>query len=182
MPPVLPRRLPQATPFVLHLAYDLADFKLVRAHWTKNFTRRFKPEEPVHALMAQVLEQIRADGYVVREYYAFPFDEQVLTLSAAEGTVKEHLYKALHQLNSIVFHFETPALQQFLPRALLDGTHERHFASDGTQLTVRFNPALRNYLLNVAQLDEVFALPPKTAPLSAAMKQILARPRRRRDS
>ena len=180
MLPTSPRRLPFATPFVLHLAYDLADFKLVRAHWTKNFTRKFNPEEPVHALMARVLQQIREDGYVVREYYSFPFDEQVLTLSVAEGTVEEHLYKALDQLDRVIFRFETPALQQYLPRTLLDGTHERHFGSDGTQMTVRFNPALRNYLLNLAQLDEVFAPQPKPAPLSPDMKRILARPRQRR--
>lgn len=182
MLPAPPRRLPRATPFVLHLAYDLADFKLVRAHWTNNFTRKFKPQEPVHALMAGVLQQIREDGYVVREHYAFPFAEQDLTLSVTEGTVAEHLHKALAQLDSVVFRFETPALRQYLPRTLLDGTHEGHFGGDATQITVRFNPALRNYLLNVAQLDEVFAPQPKPAPLSPEMKQILARPRQRRNT
>lgn len=172
------RRLPHATPFVLHLAYDLADFKMVRAHWTKNFTRQFKPDEPVHALMARVLHQIRADGYVVREYYAFPFDEG-LTPGSAGATPEEQIYCALRQLDSIVFHFETPALRQFLPRALLDGTHERHFGGNGTQLTVRFNPMLRDYLLNVAQLDEVFAPPPPRPAKSADEVWLLARPRRR---
>ncbi|MBC8082659.1 MAG: hypothetical protein H7Z21_05550, partial [Hymenobacter sp.] len=50
-----PRRLPFSPPFVLRLAYDEADFKMVRAHWTKNFVRKVPPGEPVHRLMARVL-------------------------------------------------------------------------------------------------------------------------------
>jgi hypothetical protein len=35
---------------VLHLAYDLADFELVRAHWTGYFVRKHPPGSPVRAL------------------------------------------------------------------------------------------------------------------------------------
>ena len=67
-----PRRLPVSTPFVLRLAYEQADFKMVRTHWNKNFVRKFLPGEPVHFLMARVLHQIRADGYVIRDQLRVP--------------------------------------------------------------------------------------------------------------
>lgn len=53
---------------MLHLAYDLADFELVRAHWTGYFVRECPPGAPVRALMARVLHQIRAAGHVVCDY------------------------------------------------------------------------------------------------------------------
>lgn len=162
------RQLPQGNPFVLTPAYDLTDFQLVRTHWTKNFIRKFGAGEPVHAVMERVLSQIRADGYVVREYYAFPFSEGLLPAQVGV-TAEEQLYHALRQLDRITFGFEMPALGQYLPRALLDGSHERHFGNDGTHWTVRFNPTLRHYLLNVAQLAEVLPppLPRPTAPKAA---------------
>lgn len=148
------RRLPYRTPFVLQLAYDLADFKLVRAHWTKNFLRRFSADEPVHALLARVLHQIRVDGYVVREYYVFPLEE--VTIESAEATREQQAYCALNQLDSVCFRFEMPTQRIYHPRHLLDGTKERVSGFTSTCVTVLFNPQLRDYLLNVAQLDELF--------------------------
>jgi hypothetical protein len=69
------RRLPFSTPFVLRLAYDQVDFKLVRKHWNKNFVRKFPAGDPVHHLMDHVLRQIRTDGYVVREHYLFLLED-----------------------------------------------------------------------------------------------------------
>ena len=151
---MLTRRLPYARPFVLQLAYDLADFKLVRTHWTKHFLRRFDPSEPVHALMARVLRQIRADGYVVREYYVFPLEE--VTIDAAGATREEQAYCALHQLDSVYFPFEMPTQRMYHRRNMLDTTQERLSGYTSTSVTVLFNPQLRNYLLNVSQLDELF--------------------------
>jgi hypothetical protein len=152
-----PRRLPYARPFVLQLAYDLADFKLVRAHWTKHFLRRFGPGEPARALMARVLQQIRVDGYVVREYYVFPLDE--VTIDSEEATRDEQAYCALHQLDSVSFPFEMPTQKLYHLRNMLDSTQQRLSGYTSTSVTVLFNPQLRNYLLNVAQLDELF--PPR---------------------
>lgn len=151
-----PRRLPFTPPFVLRLAYDEADFKMVRTHWTKNFVRKFPPGEPVHRLMARVLHQIRTDGYVIRDYYVFPWEE-VTTLG--EDTPEEQMYCALHQLDSVMFRFEMPALRQYHVRRLLDDTKERRIGCVDGLVTLLFNPALRNYLLNVAQLDEVLPAP-----------------------
>jgi hypothetical protein len=148
------RRLPDRKPFVLHLAYDLADYKQVRAHWAKNFLRRFSPDEPVHALMRRVLHQIRVDGYVVREHYVFPLDE--VTSHSEEATREEQVYCALKQLNSISFPFEVPAQQTYHCLHLLDGSRKRRNGYNSTCVTVLFNPHLRDYLLNVAQLDELF--------------------------
>jgi hypothetical protein len=150
-----PRRLPTATPFVLRLAYDLADFKLVRTHWTKNFVHKFAPDQPVHQLMARVLHQIRADGYVVREHYLFPLEEVTMLREAART---EQVHCALHQLGSVVLAFDMPTLQQYHERPLLDRTKEREVGCVDGVVTLLFNPVLRDYLLNVAQLDEV--LPP----------------------
>lgn len=154
------RRLPYATPFVLQLAYDLADFKVVRAHWAKNFLRRFGPDEPARALMARVLDQIRVDGYVVREYYVFPLGE--VTIDSEEATREEQAYCALNQLNAVSFPFEMPTQRIYHRRHLLDGTKERLSGLTSTGVTVLFNPQLRDYLLNVAQLDELF--PPAQPP------------------
>lgn len=150
-----PQRLPYSTPFVLQLAYDLADFKLVRAHWAKYFTRKFRSDEPVHALMARVLHQIREDGYIVREYYVFPLEE---VTTPGEHTREELIYCALNQLDSVRFSFEMPTLRRYHIRCLLDATKELLSGYTSTTVTVLFNPQLRSYLLNVAQLDELFPL------------------------
>lgn len=155
-----PRRLPFSSPFVLRLAYDEADFKMVRTHWTKNFVRKFPPGEPVHRLMARVLHQIRTDGYVVREHYLFPLAE---VTTPGEHTREEQMYCALHQLDSVMFRFEMPTLRQYHVRRLLDDTKERQTGCVDGLVTLLFNPALRNYLLNVAQLDEVLPAPRPTA-------------------
>ena len=155
-----PRRLPFTPPFVLRLAYDEADFKMVRTHWNRHFVRKFPPGEPVHRLMARVLHQIRTDGYVIREHYVFPLEE-VTTLG--EDTREEQMYCALHQLDSVMFSFEAPALRQYHMRRLLDDTKERQTECIDGLVTLLFNPALRNYLLNVAQLDEVL---PASRPAS----------------
>ncbi len=152
-----PRRLPPATPFVLRLAYDLADFKLVRTHWTKNFVRKFAPDQPVHQLMARVLHHIRADNYVVREHYLFPLEEVTMLREAART---EQVHCALHQLGSVVFAFKMPTLQQYHERPLLDHTKKREVGCVDGVVTLLFNPVLRDYLLNVAQLDEVLPLLP----------------------
>ena len=151
-----PRRLPFSAPFVLRLAYDEADFKMVRTHWNKHFVRKFPLGEPVHRLMARVLHQIRTDGYVIREHYAFPLEEVTIL---GEDTREEQMYCALHQLDSVMFRFEAPALRQYHVRRLLDDTKERHIGCVDGVVTLLFNPALRNYLLNVAQLDEVLPAP-----------------------
>lgn len=153
-------RLPYSTPFVLQLAYDLADFKLVRAHWAKNFRRKFGPTEPVHALMARVLHQIRADGYVLRDAYVFPLDE-VTTLSQ-EATREQQAYCALNQLEAVSFPFEMPTERRYHRRPLLNGSAALPSHYTSTSVRVVFNPQLRNYLLNVAQLDELF--PPSQPP------------------
>jgi hypothetical protein len=159
------RRLPPTTPFVLQLAYEVADFKLVRTHWTKNFVRKFPPGEPVHRLMDRVLHQIRTDGYVVREYYVFPLAE-VTTLG--ENTREEQISCALHQLDSVTFGFEMAARQQYHPRRLLDDTKERRMGCVDELVTLLFNPILRDYLLNVAQFDEVLP-PPPPRPVAAKL-------------
>ncbi len=151
-----PRRLPFSAPFVLRLAYDEADFKMVRTHWNRNFVRKFPPGEPVHRLMARVLHQIRADGYVIREHYLFPLEE--VTTPGAD-TPEEQVYCALLQLDAVMFRFEAPALRQYHVRRLLDDTKERQIGCVEGVVTLLFNPALRNYLLNVAQLDEALPAP-----------------------
>ena len=150
------RRFPQATPFVLRLAYEQADFKMVRTHWNKNFVRKFPAGEPVHQLMNRVLQQIRADGYILREYYVFPLEE---VTTPGENTREELIYCALHQLDSVMFSFEMPALRQYHPRRLLDDTKERPIGCVDGLVTLLFKPMLRDYLLNVAQLDEVLPTP-----------------------
>jgi hypothetical protein len=154
--PSQPPRLPDSTPFVLRLAYDQEDFKMVRKHWNKNFVRKFPAGEPVHQLMNYVLHQIRTDGYVVREYYLFPLED---VTTPGEHTREQQIYCALHQLDSVMFSFEMPALQQYHPRRLLDDTQERQIGCVDGLVTLLFNPMLRDYLLNVAQLDEVLPAP-----------------------
>ncbi len=151
-----PRRLPFSPPFVLRLAFDEADFKMVRTHWNRNFVRKFPPGEPVHLLMARVLHQIRTDGYVIREQYVFPLEE-VTTLG--EDTREEQMYCALHQLDAVKFRFEAPALRQYHVRRLLADSNDRQSACIDGVVTLLFNPALRNYLLNVVQFDEVLPAP-----------------------
>ena len=156
----LPRRLPFSTPFVLRLAYEQADFKMVRTHWNKNFVRKFPPGEPVHLLMARVLHQIRADGYVIRDHYVFP----LLGLTTpGENTPEDQMYCALHQLDAVKFSFEMAALKHYHVRRLLDDSKERRIGCVDGVVTLLFNPVLRNYLLNVAQLDEML---PTSRPLS----------------
>ncbi len=147
-----PRRLPFSPPFVLRPAYDQADFKMVRTHWNKNFVRKFPPGEPVHRLMARVLHQIRTDGYVIRDHYLFPLEE---VTTPGENTPEEQIYCALHQMDAVMFRFEAPALRQYHVRRLLDDTKERQIGCVDGVVTLLFNPALRDYLLNVAQLDEM---------------------------
>ncbi|UOR00128.1 hypothetical protein MUN81_22335 (plasmid) [Hymenobacter sp. 5317J-9] len=159
MPPP-PRRLPFSTPFVLRLAYEQADFKMVRTHWNKNFVRKFPPGEPVHFLMARVLHQIRTDGYVIRDHYVFPLEE---VTTPGENTPDEQIYCALHQLDAVRFSFEMAALKQYYVHRLLDDTQERRIGCVEGLVTMLFNPELHNYLLNVAQLDEML---PASGPLS----------------
>ncbi len=166
-------QLPDATPFVLHPAYELADFKLVRAHWTKHFLRRFGADEPVHALMARVLHQIRADGYAVRERYAFPLAD-VTAPPLPGATRQEQAHRAVDQLNGVVFGFRTPTGQDFHLRHLLDGTAPRPTGGGDAAVTVSFNPHLGPYLRNVAQLDEMLPAPPPRRGAKTA-----ARPARR---
>lgn len=160
-------QLPEGEPFVLGLAHELADFRLVRTHWTKNFLHQFAADDLVHQLMERILTQIRADGYVVREYYELPYSADP---APVDGATKQEIYDALRRLDRIVFGFEMPVRQEYTPRALLDGTHKRHFGNDGTCWTIRFNPVLNNYLRNVAQLLYVLPLPspPRVAPKSAS--------------
>lgn len=155
-----PPRLPVSTPFVLRLAYEQADFKMVRTHWNKNFVRKFSPSEPVHFLMARVLHQIRTDGYVIRDHYAFPLEE---VTTPGKNTPEEQIYCALHQLDTVTFSFEMAALKRYHVRRLLDDTQEYWNGCVDGLVTLLFNPRLRNYLLNVAQLDEVL---PTSRPLS----------------
>ncbi|AMR29552.1 hypothetical protein A0257_22270 [Hymenobacter psoromatis] len=145
---------------MLQLAFDLADFKQVRAHWKKHFLRRFRPTDPVHALMGRVLHQIRTDGYVVRESYVFPLDE--VAVASEDCTQEEQARTALYQLDSVCFFFEMPTQQIYVPRHLLDSTQPQGSHYTSTSVTVLFNPQLREYLLNVAQLDELF--PPTQPP------------------
>ena len=156
----LPRRLRFSTPFVSRLAYEQADFKMVRTHWNKNFVRKFPPGEPVHLLMARVLHQIRTDGYVIRDHYVFPLEE---VTTPGENTPEEQIYCALHQLDAVMFRFEMAARKHYHVRRLLDDTKERRIGCVDGVVTLLFNPALRNYLLNVAQLDEML---PTSRPLS----------------
>ena len=157
-----PRRLPFSPPFVLRPAYDDADFKMVRTHWSKNFVRKFPPGEPVHVLMARVLHQIRTDGYVVRGHYVFPLAE---VTTPGENTPDEQIYCALRQLDAVKFSFEMAARKYYHVRRLLDDTKERRIGCVDGVVTLLFNSALRDYLLNVAQLDEML---PAARPASRA--------------
>lgn len=146
------RRLPGAPPSVLQPAQELADFNAVRAHWEENFMQRFGPAEPARVLMARVLDQIRVDGHVLRESYVFPLGE--VTTDSGEATRAEQAYCALNQLNAVCFAFELPAQRLYYPRHLLDSAREQVSGYTSTSVTVLFNPQLRDYLLNVARLDE----------------------------
>jgi hypothetical protein len=77
-------RLSAASSFVLGLAYERQDFALVRAHWDRNFTRKQSRDDTSRAIMTRVLQQIRQDGYVLRERYRFPL-AKVLTPTAGAG-------------------------------------------------------------------------------------------------
>lgn len=69
------------------------------------------------------------------------------------------MYCALHQLEAVMFRFETPALRQYYVRRLLHDTKDRQTECVDGVVTLFFNPALRNYLLNVVQFDEVLPAP-----------------------
>lgn len=149
-----PQRLPYGKPFVLQLAYDLADFEMVRAHWAKNFLRRFGPDAPVRALMARALHQIRADGYVLRTHYVFPLAD--VAVDSDEDTREAQVHEALAQLGDVCFRFELPTQQRCHVRHLLNGADQQVNGYTSTHVTLVFNPQLGPYLFNVAQLDELF--------------------------
>ena len=139
-----------ATPFVLRLAYEKADFMQVQRHWSKNFLRKFSANEPVHALIGRVLRQIREDDYTIREYYTFPLKE--VTTTTGEDQIAE-IRLALIQLSDVKFHFEQFNRNRIFICRLVNTSHERPPGHDRTSVTVLINPQLHQYLLNVAALD-----------------------------
>lgn len=147
----LPSAFLDATPFVLHLAHDAADFKLVRTHWTKNFLRKFSPQQPVRYLMARVLRQIREDSYRIQESYTFPLEE-VTTITGKARLLQIRL--ALTQLSGVQFSFEMPQEGRIYFLSLVNWVQELRTGHNSSSVTVLFNPQLYHYLLNIAWLDD----------------------------
>lgn len=139
-------------PFVLTQAYERQDFIAVRKHWRKNFTRKVGQDGTSWAIMARVLQQIRQDGYVLRERYRFPLAE---VRNTTGGAGREDAGEALQLLLDITFVFEEPNHAGFQLLGLLDTTKEYAVGHDGQAVTLVMNPQLRNYLLNVARLEEL---------------------------
>jgi hypothetical protein len=69
------------------------------------------------------------------------------------------MHCALHQFNAVIFRVEKPALRQYHVRRLLTDSNDSQSACVNGVVTLLFNPALRSYLLNVAQLGEVLPAP-----------------------
>ena len=90
----------------------------------------------------------------------FPLEE---VTTPGENTPDEQIYCALHQLDAVRFSFEMVALKHYHVRRLLDDTQERRIGCVDGLVILLFNPGLRDYLLNVAQLDEIL---PTSRPLS----------------
>lgn len=124
----------------------------MRAHWNRNFTRKQSRDDTSRAIMTRVLQQIRQDGYVLRERYRFPLAE-VLTPTAGAG--EEEVRGALRQLLAVTFVFEEANQAGFQLLSLLDTTKEHLVGYDSQSVTLVINPQLRSYMLNVARLDEL---------------------------
>ena len=153
----MPRLLTAAMPFVLGLAYKRRDFTAVQTHWNKYFTRKVGKDSTSWAIMCRVLQQIRQDGYVLRERYRFPLAD---VLNATNGAWEEEAGGALRELLAFTFVFEEPNQAGFQLLSLLDTTKEHPVGQDSEAVALVLNPQLRNYLLNVARLREL--------PLTAA--------------
>lgn len=82
-----------------------------------------------------------------------------LVFTLGEDTCQEQMYCTLHQFNAVVFRVEKPTLRQYHVRRLLADSNDRQSACVNGVVTLLFNPALRNYQLNVAQPDKVLPVP-----------------------
>ena len=106
---------------------------------------------------------------MLRDRYLYALDEVFAGAegvgTAAEGSREAQAHGALAQLRSVSFAFELPSAQQFHYRTLPAGAHGRDSYCSAAQVGLVFNPRLRHYLFNAAQLDEVFPpVPPRSSP------------------
>ena len=140
-----------STPLLdLPLQYEPEALGRVRQHLHVTFSRQRKMSVVSKRIMARVLEQIKDDELVLRDYY------QVRVSSLAEGTdmTSESAYifarQALYELARVQWEFEDVDTGEWYVRPLLDGTKERRVGIlDGT-LTIILNPQLAPYFVNIA--------------------------------
>ena len=89
---------------------------------------------------------------MLRERYRFPLAE---VLETTDKAGVEDVRGALRLLLASTLLFEEPNQAGFQLLGLLDTIKEHPVGHDSQSVSLVINPQLRNYLLNVARLDEL---------------------------
>ena len=148
--------------FLHHLVTDTADYERVKSHWHKHFTQVCPAEHAARTLMHLVIEQIRQNDYQVQHDYTFHVEEIRLHYDPTDASAQAKA--AVRLLMDIVFYYEELENETYIPRRLLDTVSKGYTYVRGSEVNIKFNAAIHNYLRNVARLDNLGLIPELGTP------------------
>lgn len=134
----------------LSLQYEPETSNKVKQHWYVTFSRQRKISVYGKRIMARVLEQIKDDDLVLREFYQLRVSS--ILEDTGMDTSSAHVFakKALYELAAVQWEFEDVVTKEWYLRPLLDGTKDRRIGIKDGIITIILNPKLAPYFVDIA--------------------------------
>lgn len=134
----------------LSLEYQPQHRSVVKQHWNVTFARQAKMSVTAKRILARVLDQIRDDDFLLREYYQLAITDITESAGINRDNAYREIESALRDLAAASWEFKSIDTEQWHIRHLLDTTKETPVGYSGGTVTVLLNPQLAPYFLQLA--------------------------------
>lgn len=137
-------------PLDFNPAFEPEHKQLVKQHWNVTFARQKRVSVYAKRIMARVLDQIKDDDLVLRDYYQMRLVDVIKGVEVSSGNVHTHIREALYELLHMLWEFKGEDETEWYAMHLLDTSKEHRVGYKNGVITIVLNPQLTSYFIQIA--------------------------------
>lgn len=141
-------------PLELDPHFEAEHKRLVKQHWNVTFARQKRVSVYAKRIMARVIDQIKDNDLVLRDYYQMRLADVVQGVDVSSHNITAVVRESLYELLHMVWEFKNEDGSEWYARHLLDTTKEHRVGYKNGIITIILNPRLAPYFVQIAHYSK----------------------------